>query len=75
MGVDLVKPAELICINLFGPTIQLGAKPPPRLRPAVMATDIANAMAMSLTFSQIDTLQLQPASLPQCTVGKPETWR
>jgi len=42
---------------------------------AVVAADIANAIAMILTHSQIDTVQFQPALLPRCTVHEPEPRR
>jgi hypothetical protein len=42
---------------------------------AVRAADIANAVAMTLTHSQIDTVQFQPASLPHCTFLEPEPRR
>jgi hypothetical protein len=42
---------------------------------AVMATDIASAVAMTLTHSQIDTVPFQPAPLPHCTVHEPEPRR
>ena len=38
---------------------------------AVMATDIATAVAMTLTHSQIDTVQFQPAPLPHGNFRKP----
>jgi len=40
-----------------------------------MAADIANAVAMILTHSQIDTVQFQSAPLPHRTVREPETRR
>jgi hypothetical protein len=40
---------------------------------AVMATDIASAVAMSLTHSQIVNEQFQSAPLRHCTVHEPET--
>jgi hypothetical protein len=42
---------------------------------AVMAADIANAVAMTLTHSQIDTVQFQSAPCRTCTVPEPETRR
>jgi len=42
---------------------------------AVMAADIANAVAMTLTHSQIDTVQSQSALLPRCTLYEPEMRR
>jgi hypothetical protein len=40
---------------------------------AVMATDIASAVATSLTHSQIVNEQFQSAPLRHCTVHEPET--
>jgi hypothetical protein len=42
---------------------------------AVMATDIASAIAMSLTHSSIFKARFQSAPLPHCTVHEPETPR
>jgi hypothetical protein len=42
---------------------------------AVEAADIASAVAMILTHSQIDTVQFQPALSPHCTVHEPEIRR